>query len=653
MNPFWILREIYDEIGRQSALPAINRTVSLKYLNPKNMPDEWEKKGILSFERGEGEMSEITDINGKPYMRVLKPLKIEESCLRCHAFQGYKVGDIRGGMSIAVPMKPYYDSEIKTFMTITISHILLWLVGIGSIVILSRSIYRQHQTIAESEWKFRTLSESAGDWVYWVNESREIVFMAPSYERITGYTQKDFMENRNLVYEIIHPEDKVSFEKHISNFKSPQHDEMEFRIITKDGQEKWLSHVCVPIYVEDKFFGRRVSNRDITDKKRLQEQLTQSQKMESLDLLAGGIAHDFNNLLTAIIGYASLLQEELRDSNETVRKDIQQVLTASEKAQKLTSSLLAFSRKQIMRHSTVSLHKIIEGISEILKRVIGEDIELKADYSEIEFPIFADAHQIEQVILNLATNAKDVMPSGGKLTIETTTMTLDSDFTDKYNAKPGRYMILSISDTGKGIDKKHFPHIFEPFFTTKEKGKGTGLSLSMVYGVIKQHEGFINVYSEKGVGTIFNIYLPVSSEEYKDTGIAEALPYKLQDDLRGSGTILVAEDEETVRGFLKTTIENYGYKVITAVDGEDAISKYNENKGHINMVIMDVIMPRKNGKEAYDIIKKINPDIKALFMSGYTQDIITSKGISEEGLEFIEKPLRIQTLMEKIKNMIK
>ncbi|MBI3815580.1 MAG: DUF3365 domain-containing protein [Nitrospinae bacterium] len=653
MNPVWILREIYEVISRQSALPAINRTVSLKYLNPKDIPDEWEKKGLLSFEKGEGEISEITDINGKPYMRVLKPLKTEESCLKCHAFQGYKVGDIRGGMSISVPMKPYYKSEARTQMTIAISHIFLWVVGIGSIVILSRNIQRQQQAIAESEWKFKTLSESAGDWEYWVNESREIVFMSPSCERITGYTQKDFTENRDLVYDIIHPEERAIFEKHLSNFNMPQHEDIEFRIITKDGHEKWLSHVCGPIYTEDKFFGRRVSNRDITDKKRLQEQLSQSQKMESLGLLAGGIAHDFNNLLTAIIGYASLLQEELRDSNETVRKDIQQVLTASEKAQKLTSGLLAFSRKQIMRQSTVSLHKIIEGISEMLRRVIGEDIELKINCTETEFPIFADAHQIEQVILNLATNAKDAMPSGGRLTIETTTLILDSVFTAKYNAKPGRYMMLSMSDTGSGIDKKHLPHIFEPFFTTKEKGKGTGLGLSLVYGVIKQHEGFINAYSENGVGTTFKIYLPVSSGEYKDTGIAEALSYKPRDDLRGRGTILVAEDEETVRGFLKDTLESYGYNVIAAADGEDAILKFYENKERIAMVIMDVIMPKKNGKEVYDIIRKINPDMKALFISGYTQDIITSKGISEEGLEFIEKPLRIQTLMEKIKNMIK
>ncbi len=653
MNPVWMLKEIFKLITRQSLLPAINRTVSLKYVNPENKPDEWEEKGLLFFEKGEGEISEITDINGKPYMRVLKPLKTEKECLKCHAFQGYKEGDIRGGMSISVPMKPYYDGEYRTHVTIAISHILLWIAGVGSIVILSRSIQKQQETIAESEWKFKTLSESAGDWEYWVNESKEIVFMSHSCERITGYAQKEFIENHNLVYDIIYADDKASFEKHLTNFNMPQHEDMEFRIITKDGQEKWLSHVCGPIYTENKFFGRRVSNRDITDKKRLQDQLAQSQKMESLGLLAGGIAHDFNNLLTAIIGYASLLKDEIPDASEVIKKDIQQVLTASEKAQKLTSSLLAFSRKQIMKQSDVSLHKIIEGIFEILKRLIGEDIELKVNYSEIEFPVFADAHHIEQVILNLVTNAKDAMPSGGRLIIETATLILDSEFAAKYNAKPGRYMMLSISDTGKGIDKKHLPHIFEPFFTTKEKGKGTGLGLSMVYGIVKQHEGFINAYSEKDVGTTFKIYIPASSVEYKDKGIEETAIPLLKSDLRGSGTILVAEDEETVRGFLKDTLETYGYNVIAAVDGEDAVLKFGENKGRIAMIIMDIIMPKKNGKEVYDIIRKINPGIKALFISGYTQDIITSKGISEEGLEFIEKPLRIQVLMEKIKNMLK
>ena len=326
------------------------------------------------------------------------------------------------------------------------------------------------------------------------------------------------------------------------------------------------------------------------------------------------------------------------------------MLNAAERAQNLTGSLLAFSRKQIMKPNTINLNEVIRNISDLLKSLIGEDIEVIITCSETEFPVFADPNQIEQVVMNLVTNARDSMPEGGRIAIGTTSELLGPEFAVKYNTKPGRYMMLSISDTGSGIDKKDVPHIFEPFFTTKEKNRGTGLGLAMVYGIIKQHGGFIDVYTEKGWGTTFKIYLP-ASEETKGEGdeAVEVQPYV---DLRGNETILVAEDEEAVRGFMEDALRSYGYKVLLAVDGSDAIKKYNENKEHIDMIILDVVMPRRNGKEVYNHIKKINPEVRTLFMSGYTQDILTSRGIYEEGLEFISKPVEINNLMAKIKSIL-
>ncbi|MCL4536022.1 MAG: DUF3365 domain-containing protein [Nitrospirae bacterium] len=652
INPFRMTKQAYELLQEQSPMPTINRTVSLQPLNPDNTPDEWEKKALLEFEKGRSEVSEITTINGNPYMRILKPYITVEGCLKCHGFQGYKVGDIRGGMSIAVPMNPYYASEARTWKTIAVTHLLIWLVGMGGIVMLTRSIKRQQQKTEESESKFRTLSEFAHDWEYWVKENMEIVFMSPSCEHITGYTQEEFLNSPHLLCDMVHPEDKVVCGEHMADFRAPQHEEMEFRIIAKDGQVKWLSHVCGPIYVNGQFLGRRVSNRDITDRKMLEEQLIQSQKMESLGLLAGGIAHDFNNLLTAITGYSSLLQEEIGNGSDKTKRYIQNVLNASEKAQNLTSSLLTFSRKQIIKPSTISLNEVIKNISGLLQRLIGEDIELRLKCSDVEFPVFGDAHQIEQVVMNLATNARDAMPSGGVLSIETTPAMLDSEYTEKYGAKHGKYMMISISDIGMGIDKKDMVHIFEPFYTTKEKGKGTGLGLSMVYGIIKQHDGFINVYSEKNIGTTFKIYIP-AAHKVEDAKKGDVdYKYKTEQDFRGNETILIAEDEESVREFLRDVFEAYGYQVIPAMDGEDAVSKYNENKERIDMVILDVVMPKKNGKEVYNLIKETNPGIKILFISGYTQDILTSKGIYEEGLEFIAKPLEIRVLMAKVRNIL-
>ncbi|MBI3592919.1 MAG: PAS domain S-box protein, partial [Nitrospirae bacterium] len=377
---------------------------------------------------------------------------------------------------------------------------------------MSMALKEGYEKITESEWKFRTLSEFAYDWEYWINEKKEIIFMSPSCKQITGYSQEEFINNPHLICDIIHAEERNICKEHMDNFSAPQHEEIEFRIITKNGQIKWLSHVCGPIYIGDRFLGRRVSNRDITDRKRLEEQLMQSQKMESLGLLAGGIAHDFNNLLTAISGYTSMLQQELGDSDEKTRRYIQHVMNASDRAQKLTSSLLAFSRKQIMKPSIISLTDVMKNISGLMKRLIGEDIELIVTYPDTEFSVFADPHHIEQALMNLITNARDAMPSGGRLAIGASPAILEAEFTQKYGAKPGKYMMLSISDTGSGIGSRDMPHIFEPFFTTKDKDKGTGLGLSMIYGIIKQHGGFIDVYSEIGWGTTFKIYLPASDE---------------------------------------------------------------------------------------------------------------------------------------------
>lgn len=383
--------------------------------------------------------------------------------------------------------------------------------------------------------------------------------------------------------------------------------------------------------------------------RRHQEQLMQSQKMESLGLLAGGIAHDFNNILTAITGYSYLLQQQV-SGNEKAAEYLKNVIAASERAKHLTQGLLAFSRRQIMNPSEILISNNIKEISAILERLISEDIEFSIKSSGAEFPVFADSYQIEQVVMNLVTNARDAMPSGGRLSLETSSVMLDSEIADKRSVKPGRYMVISVSDTGSGIDDEHLAHIFEPFYTTKEKGKGTGLGLSMAYGIIKQHGGFINVYSEKDSGTTFRIYLPaLEGSEAPDKAAA---PPAAQDNLAGNERILIAEDEESIREFLKDALEGYGYRIILSADGEEAIAKYVEERESLDLVLLDVIMPRKNGKEVYKYIKEIDPRVKVIFMSGYPQDILTSKGIYEEGLVFIPKPLEINTLLNKIREVL-
>jgi PAS domain S-box-containing protein len=650
INPFRMTKQAYALMAQQFPGPTINRTVSLHPLNPDNYPDEWEKKGLRAFERDIKEVSEITTIRGEPYMRVMKPYMTVEGCLKCHGFQGYKVGDIRGGMSIAVPLAPYYASEKSTSRIIIFTHLLLWLMGSAGIILFSTLKQKQEKKISESESKFRTLSDFAQDWELWMKEGMEIVYVSPSCKTVTGYSQDEIMADPHLLCEMVHPDDKIVCNEHMEDFGAPQHDETEYRIITKDGQTKWLSHVCGPIYLDGKFLGRRISNRDITDRKRMEEKLAQSQKMESLGLLASGIVHDFNNYLTVIKGFASLLQEELKDNDEDTRKCIQNIVDSSDMAKNLTSGLLVFSHKQIVQPKVIILSEVISNISALLCRVIGEDIEVRIRYADVEYPVIADPHQIEQVLMNLITNAKDALAGGGILSIETSSALIDGELAGAQSVSAGRYMAFSVGDSGRGIDPQDMPRIFEPFFTTKEKSKGTGLGLSMVHEIVKQHGGFVSVYSEKKVGTTIKVCLPAAESE--QTATLDSNVDEIEADVRGNETILVVEDEEGVRNLVQRVLTQHGYHVVLAADGEEALIKYDEYRGQIALLLLDVVLPKKNGKEVYDAVKAICPGMKAVFMSGYTQDILTSKGISEEGLEFIAKPLEINRLLLKMRSLI-
>ncbi len=401
--------------------------------------------------------------------------------------------------------------------------------------------------------------------------------------------------------------------------------------------------------------------RDITERRKLEEQLRHVQRMEAIGQLAGGVAHDFNNFLTAIIGYGNLLQMEIKE-NEPLMIYVKQILAASEKAANLTQSLLAFSKKQISNPEPININEIIKDIEKLLSRVIGEDIELRIILNPPppfdkggrggigDLTIMADRIQIEQVLMNLCTNARDAMPQGGTLIIKTELVELGKEFrTIPGYGEPGLYALISVSDTGGGMDEKTREKIFEPFFTTKEVGKGTGLGLSIVYGIIKQHNGYINCYSEPGKGTTFKIYLPVSLFNLvaKETKAVETPEL-----IAATETVLLAEDEEEVRELTRQILKGSGYKVLEAVDGEDAVNKFVENKDKIDILLFDVIMPKMNGKEAYDKIKKIRPDIKVLLTSGFPADFIHSHGIMEQGLNFVSKPVSPTELLKKIREVL-
>jgi two-component system cell cycle sensor histidine kinase/response regulator CckA len=368
--------------------------------------------------------------------------------------------------------------------------------------------------------------------------------------------------------------------------------------------------------------------------------------MEAIGQLAGGVAHDFNNILTALIGYGNLLKMKMKE-DDPLRLYVDHLLTSSERAASLTQNLLAFSRKQLIKFEPYKINTIIRDAERLLNRLLTEDIELKIILFDDDLTILTDITQMNQILLNLATNARDAMPQGGTITIETKGVELGKDFYFFHGkGESGKYIRLSVSDTGYGMDDKTKEQIFNPFFTTKEVGKGTGLGLSIVYGIVKQHNGLIDVQSIPGRSTTFYLYFPVANPQDVEEKAMEPV---LKNAPNGKEVILIAEDNTEVRQLTKEVLEGSGYTVLEARDGWDAIEKFAQNKDTINLVILDVVMPKKNGNEAFNEIRKIREDVKALFTSGYTGDIVLGKGIQDNAFNFIPKPVSPYELLKKVR----
>jgi PAS domain S-box-containing protein len=386
----------------------------------------------------------------------------------------------------------------------------------------------------------------------------------------------------------------------------------------------------------------------MTERKQLEEQLRQAQKMEAIGQLAGGVAHDFNNILTVIMGFGQLLQHGM-SVDDPKRSHLKQILDASDKASHLTSSLLAFSRKQIMMLQLVELNDLARKHTKFLGRIIGEDLTLRTDFGVEALPVMADSGQIEQVLMNLATNARDAMPGGGVLTISTQSVQLDEEFYRQHGyGEGGPYALLTISDTGAGMDAETRDKIFEPFFTTKEPGRGTGLGLSIVYGIVKQHGGYITIVSQPGVGTTFSIYLPLSGADLEELA---AKPASLAP-LGGQETILVVEDDPMVRHMVDSVLKAYGYRVLLAGNGEEAIECFEKNGHTVDLALLDVIMPGMNGRQVCELFRQRSPQLKVLFLTGYTADVIKDRGILVDGIDLMLKPAQPAQLAKKIRDML-
>ena len=508
--------------------------------------------------------------------------------------------------------------------------------------------------IRDSEEKYRITLNSIMDAVITTDIDGRIIRMNPAAEKLSGWPRDEALGQK--ISDVIDIYDAETREKDqhpcFRILKEGQSIRFDRHMVlqSRDNTERRIACNGAPLrYSDEDVSGAVLVLQDITEKFRLENELRQSQKMESIGRLAGGVAHDFNNILTTIIGYADLGLKEL-DEDNPMYEMLKEISTAGKRGSSLTQQLLSTSRKQVLTLQPLPINDIITGMEKMLRRLIGEDVELNIRLDPLNTYIRADHSQIIQVLMNLCINARDAMPNGGIIIIETNTMLIDDTYTQHHPfIKPGQYAVLTVSDNGMGMDEETQSHIFEPFYTTKEKGKGTGLGLSTVYGIIKQHNGNILVYSEPGRGTTFRIYLP-SIEEKMDR--KAPLPRELQEQLSFKGSILVVEDNDELRKLASSILKRYGFTVIDAGRVNAAVDLAQREEGNIDLLLTDVIMPGMNGKELYEKIKELQPQMKVLYMSGYTEDIISNHGILHEGINFIQKPFTVHGLVQKIQKVM-
>jgi len=503
------------------------------------------------------------------------------------------------------------------------------------------------QRLARSERLFHDLFESAPDATVIVDGQGVIRAASRQAERLFGYEPQEL--NGRPVEALIPSAARSGYRELREQFgeaptprftgAGPQN----LFAARKDGTTFPVEISLSPLTTEADTIVAAV--RDITARRELEEQFRQVQKMEAVGRLAGGVAHDFNNILGVILGHSQILLGGM-GADDPRRARVEQILSASERAAGLTRQLLAFSRRQVFETRVLDLNDTVAAVIKMIGRLIGEDVGLTFRPGESLGRVRADPTQIEQVLMNLAVNARDAMPDGGRLAIETANAVIDDDYVRVHaGSAAGRYVCIAVTDTGQGMTREVQTHIFEPFFTTKEPGKGTGLGLSTVYGIVKQSDGFIYVYSEPGHGTTFKIYLPAVEGEVERP--AEPLPPR-----RGSETILLVEDEEGLRELIGELLVENGYHVLTAENPTRAIQIAEQHQGAIHLLLTDVVMPQMNGREMAGRVKKLRPDVRVLYMSGYTEDAIAHRGVLDAGVSLISKPFTQESLARKLRELL-
>ncbi|HPV77404.1 MAG TPA: PAS domain S-box protein [Gemmatimonadaceae bacterium] len=504
--------------------------------------------------------------------------------------------------------------------------------------------YRMEAALHESEELFRELAENIDAVFYLARpDATGVDYVSPGFWSIWGRTPAELQEQPELWMDAIHPDDRAGVHEAFSRDRAGFH--AEYRIVRPDGSVRWISDRSFPVRnAEGELVRIAGVATDETTRRTLETQLLQAQRLESIGRLAGGVAHDFNNLLTVILSHAAFARQDTAQADE----DLAAIEQAGARASELTAQLLAFARRQVIEPRIIDLNVLTTQIDRMLRRLIGEHVQLETALEPQLWPVRVDPAQMEQVLLNLAVNARDAMPNGGTLTLETANVVLDAGYVASHaDVQPGEYVMLAVSDNGEGIDPALLPMIFEPFFTTKPSGVGTGLGLATCYGIIRQAGGHIWAYSEPGNGATFKLYLPRALGALSD--VASGGPGK---PVRGNETVLLVEDDVSVRAIAVRALRAQGFVVLEAGDGIEALEVARQHSGEIHILVTDVVMPRLGGKELAERLVAERPQIKVLFASGYTRNAIVHQGVLEQGTQFLQKPYVPASLTKKVREVL-
>jgi len=682
MNPAYMLRQTMERY--EDLYGVRGHLTSLKHFRPETAPDEWEKYALKKFEQGAQEVFEFTDIDGEPYFRLMSPMIEKTGCLKCHGHQGYKVGDVRGGVSVSVPMAPYLANQKRQTIVYAISFAILWVLGFTGINLATRrlrlrigerdkaeaELQKAHEelemrvekrtaelkevneqlrkeikernlaeeALRESEEKYRSMMESMKDATYICSPEFHIEYMNPAMIKRIGRDATG-----ETCHKVIYDSDAkcswCAFDKILRG------ENYEYELLNpKNNHYYTISNS--PIHRTDGSISKLIIFRDITEARNQREQLQQAHKMEAIGTLAGGIAHQFNNALAPITVNIDMLELDFPDE-EKIAAYTKQMKNSANRMAQLTDQLLAYARGGKYQPKIVSLSDFMRHTLPLIRHTIDPSIQIDTDIPLDMFSIKADMTQMEMILSAILANASEAMEDKGLIRVTCRNETITEEtITDFPDLKPGAYVKLIIEDDGKGMDEEIRSRIFEPFFTTKFQGRGLGMAA--VYGIIKNHDGGMSVYSELGKGTSVHIYLPAVEAPVKEPKKPKIEPAAI----KGIGTILVIEDEEMVMDVTTAMLERLGYRVLGAKTGQEAIFIAKTFGGQIDLAILDIVLPDMDGKAIYPRIMEARPNLKILVCSGYSIEGPAQEIINAGAQGFIQKPFTIAEISEKLKEIL-